>query len=598
MKFALRHNRLARRIIGLVLIPLVAFAVLSVRTIVGTLQENRVTMVMLDNMHMMAETSPVVHQLQRERGRSTLFLTGKIEAPALAQQRRATDERQSRMVAGLAGRDFKSDMAATIRSALSAIGPLRADIDRKAILPLEAQKRYSAVIRTLLDALALIPQMPTTRGLGKQMSSLLMFELSKESAGQLRALVSGMLGEDKPITLELLRRVLQLHIGVEDFLSSPATIYTDGSRRIVAEARASRFWKAIEETVDRIVGNYDTGKFGVDAGTYFDDITSKIDAINAALENDLADLVTRIEAIGDEATRSLWLTLSVLAVILLAVILISAFVIRSTTRPVLDVVREIGEGTRQVKSASVELASSSNMLAAGASEQAAAIEQTSASLEEMSSIVKQNSDNALRSDRQIHETGLVVAEAGDSMDKVVSAMRGIATTGENVAAIVRTIDEIAFQTNLLALNAAVEAARAGAAGAGFAVVAQEVRHLAIRSAEAARSTAAMLEESVGHIRDGEALVDRTRQAFERMTDGFRKVTVMVGEISSASKEQAIGIDQINRAVNEMDKVVQQSAATSEETASAAEELSSQSAEMNASVEQLLAIVGSAASLRG
>jgi methyl-accepting chemotaxis protein len=209
----------------------------------------------------------------------------------------------------------------------------------------------------------------------------------------------------------------------------------------------------------------------------------------------------------------------------------------------------------------------------------------------MSAITKQNSDNANRSEAVMRETGQVVDEANSSMDQVVSAMQEIATTGENIAAIVRTIDEIAFQTNLLALNAAVEAARAGDAGAGFAVVAQEVRHLAVRSAEAAKNTSSMLEKSIERIRIGEGLVDTSQNSFKRMTDGFYKISTMVNEISAASKEQAIGIDQITRAVSEMDKVVQQSAATSEETSSAAEELSSQAVEMNSSVNNLLLIVG-------
>ena len=591
MNIQIVRNRLARRITGLVALPLAACLVLSVIEIRLTLNEAETTRIMRDNMRIMAGVSPVIHHLQRERGRSSMFLTGTASAEQLAAQRRDTDAVRSGLGKVLAEVALDADGRRRIDESLTTVDRVRTEVDARTIDTIEAQKRYTGAIAGLLEVEGRIPSMKTARGLGKMMSSLLMFELAKENGGQLRAFVSGIIGQDKPIDVEMLRRMLRLHISVDEYLGSPATIYTDKSRSIIDEARKSEAWIHVEETITRIVTRYTRGAYELDAAKYFAEITAKLDAINAALEHDKNAIVANIDEIDREAATILVVTISVIAAILLAVILFTIFFVRSTTRPILGVVAEISEGTAQVKGASVELADSSNSLAAGASQQAAAIEETSASLEEMSAITKQNSENAARSETVMKETGRVVDEANSSMDQVVTAMREIATTGESIAAVVRTIDEIAFQTNLLALNAAVEAARAGEAGAGFAVVAQEVRHLAVRSAEAAKNTSSMLEQSIERIRVGEGLVDTSQQAFVRMTDSFRKVSAMVNEISSASKEQAIGIEQITRAVNEMDKVVQQSAATSEETASAAEELSSQAAEMNSSVTRLLDIVG-------
>jgi len=159
-----------------------------------------------------------------------------------------------------------------------------------------------------------------------------------------------------------------------------------------------------------------------------------------------------------------------------------------------------------------------------------------------------------------------------------------------MAKIIKTIDEIAFQTNLLALNAAVEAARAGEAGAGFAVVADEVRNLAMRSAESAKNTANLIDDSIKRIKNGSEIVSKTNEAFERVLTGAKKVGELVGEIAAASNEQAQGISQISKAVAEMDKVVQQNAANAEESASASEELNAQAMQMKDFVADMITVV--------
>jgi methyl-accepting chemotaxis protein len=170
-------------------------------------------------------------------------------------------------------------------------------------------------------------------------------------------------------------------------------------------------------------------------------------------------------------------------------------------------------------------------------------------------------------------------------------MDDITKASEDTSKIIKTIDEIAFQTNLLALNAAVEAARAGEAGAGFAVVADEVRNLAMRAADAARSTAGLIEETVRKVKDGSALMSSTNRAFGQVTESADKVADLVGEIAAASREQAQGTEHVNKAVSEMDKVTQQNAASAEESASAAEEMNAQAESMKAMVNDLMALIG-------
>ncbi len=259
--------------------------------------------------------------------------------------------------------------------------------------------------------------------------------------------------------------------------------------------------------------------------------------------------------------------------------------------PITRAANELNDAAVQLASASSQVSGASQSLAEGASEQAAAVEETSSSLEEMSSMTKQNADNSGHANRLMKETTNIVERAKGSMTKLTQSMSEIKKASEDTSKIIKTIDEIAFQTNLLALNAAVEAARAGEAGAGFAVVAEEVRNLAIRAAEAAKNTSVLIEDTVKRIGDGSVLVNTTNDDFLAVAQSAVKVGELVAEISAASDEQSTGIEQITKAVSEMDKVVQESAANAEETASASEEMNAQAEQVKQVAKTLLDVVG-------
>lgn len=237
------------------------------------------------------------------------------------------------------------------------------------------------------------------------------------------------------------------------------------------------------------------------------------------------------------------------------------------------------------------ISETSMQLAEGSSEQSASIQETSASLEEMAAMTKQNADNANLADSLVKETEQIVLKADDSMRDLTRSMDDISQSSEDTSKIIKTIDEIAFQTNLLALNAAVEAARAGEAGAGFAVVAEEVRNLALRAAEAAKSTSSMIDETTAKIKGGSQLVNDTNASFKNVTESSSRIAELVSEITAASNEQAQGIEQVNVAVAEMEKVTQQNAASSEESASASEELIAQAEQMKVFVGELKSLIG-------
>ena len=289
-----------------------------------------------------------------------------------------------------------------------------------------------------------------------------------------------------------------------------------------------------------------------------------------------------------------WTALIASIVGVLLALAIGLLLARSINAALRRVIAGLSSGSEQVTSASEQVSSSSQQMAEGATEQASSLEEISASLEEMAAMTRQNADNSAQANGMSKEASTAVNQGQEAMRRLSEAMGKIKTSADETAKIIKTIDEIAFQTNLLALNAAVEAARAGDAGKGFAVVAEEVRNLAQRSAEAAKSTSALIEGSQVNTESGVQVSSEVAGILENIVTTVGKVSQLINEVSAASQEQAQGIDQVTQAVTQMDQVTQENAANAEESASASEELSAQAQELNDMVNVLVRMVGGGA----
>ncbi len=303
--------------------------------------------------------------------------------------------------------------------------------------------------------------------------------------------------------------------------------------------------------------------------------------------NNSTDYQNHLETASTQ-TSTLVSVISILAAIL--GIILAIVIGRGISKPINRIVDKLTEGAEQVGSASEQVSGSSQSLAEGASEQASSLEETSASLEEMSSMTRQNADNAKQANSLSTDASTGANKGMSAMEQMSNAIQGIKKSSDETAKIIKVIDEIAFQTNLLALNAAVEAARAGEAGKGFAVVAEEVRNLAMRSAEAAKNTSSLIEGSQKSADDGVRSSEELMGIFKDVADGIKKVTDLVSEVAAASDEQAQGIEQVNTATSQMDQVTQQNAANAEESSAASQELSAQAQQMQQIVRDLSGIV--------
>jgi len=298
--------------------------------------------------------------------------------------------------------------------------------------------------------------------------------------------------------------------------------------------------------------------------------------VSLAMDDEISKVVHDLtESIASSVKKTIAAMFGGVIVSMIISAILAVFITRGIVNPINAIIEKLTVSAHEMERASHQLTDAATTLASGATENSASLEETSASIEELSSMTGKNAENSKAANNLMEQTKGNVIQAEGAMGKVIASMDEISRSGNEIGKIIKTIDEIAFQTNLLALNAAVEAARAGEAGAGFAVVADEVRNLAIRSAEAAKTTASLIDDTIKNIKSGSELVSVTSEAFKVVGINADRVAALVSEVAQASKEQNQGIGQITQATTEMDKVTQANAATADESAGAAGQLSQQ-----------------------
>lgn len=588
---------LNRRLTVLILIPLLGLLLTAGQSIYYFYNVKNLVEKEVQEVNSLAglsvKISETIHELQKERGRSSGFLgsKGKKFVTELPAQQQSTNEKLAALdtyLQAFKSEDFGSIFQKKLETALSLrqqIQEFRSKILAMNIPTPEALAYYTKTIAKFIDVINEMSKLTTNAGVGNNITTYASFLAFKENMGIERALLTNVFGADKfgdGIYKKFLETLTSQNI-YESIFQNYATkaqkqIYQDTLRG--ADVEKVQTWRELALTKSA------EGGFGVNPGDWFDTITRKIDLAKAVEDKLSLDILQSSAALASNAKQALiWAALITLTTII-ASIVTGLLVLRGINAWFLIITRQLTTASEQTFVTANEVAHSSNLLADGASAQAASLEETSASLEEISSMTNLNADNALNA-KKIASDAVILAEAGSvEMAAMTQAMIDIKFSSKEISKIIKTIDDIAFQTNILALNAAVEAARAGESGAGFSVVADEVRNLARRSAVAAQETASKIEDAVKKSEQGGAISARVSMNLEEIVGKVRELDTLNLQIAHASKEQSQGILQINTAVTEIDKITQNTAASAHDTASASDQLNVQAGALQKILQRL------------
>lgn len=319
------------------------------------------------------------------------------------------------------------------------------------------------------------------------------------------------------------------------------------------------------------------------------DLKASLDGIKQGLSKDLHG---QLNASQSASVAQRWVALCVFFVtIAVAALIVNVTIKRSITGPIVRVIHGVQEAAEDAGKASNEMAQSGDVVAQEAREQATYLEETSASLIKISRSTQQNADRASEADKVMRTAGETAARAHQTMAELTNSMKAISLSSQQVSEVLKSIDEIAFHTNILALNAAVEAARAGEAGAGFSVVADEVRSLARRAAEASQRSGDIIQKTIKDVSTGVQILSAAQNAFNQISSGIQTGGAVVSEIAANSKEQALGVNDIGKAISRVGAVTQNNVANATRTAHAASRMSEQVQTTREHLEELVAVVG-------
>jgi hypothetical protein len=326
------------------------------------------------------------------------------------------------------------------------------------------------------------------------------------------------------------------------------------------------------------------------------DLATRTDIVKTALaqikEQCSKDLRNELTAVASRSASQRWLSLALFgATLLIAAVIVNLTIRRAITGPIIQVIHGVEQATDRAMEASDRMSQSGQVVARDAQEQAACIEETSASLEQISATSRENASRANEADQLMQTARKTVDRASGAMNALTTSMDAISKSSKQVSAVLKSIDEIAFNTNILALNAAVEAARAGQAGAGFSVVADEVRSLAQRAAEAARRSADIIEKTIQDVTAGAQSLSLAHGAFQEVSSTIASGSQVVSQIAASSDEQARGVRHIGTAISRIEKVTQSNVANAQGTADSASEMSAQVQLTRSHLDELVAVVG-------
>jgi methyl-accepting chemotaxis protein len=577
-------------------------------------------------------TSRFIHEIQIERGKSSLYLGGKIAKEELSKQRDKSIQLQLIYNETILLHKDSSDLVKLKEGTLKDLEEARKIVDANGAAP-EAVKLFSQVVRQLILSEIYVAHNAKASGDEKKLLSVTMLDMAKENAGKLRANITNVINADKELTPQQIQLISSLLAGLNENLSSPTLVISEQSKSALDIFRETSEWKKAQEIILHVLDNASKGAFNLNSNVFFESITTAINNLGTIIfsEQDLvSDLILKKK---ESLTRSLVLIIAFNSLLLIVVVSLSLYFIKSITGPIQSLVVKLNESSRDVNSSSEKVSEASEQLSQNSTKQAAALQEAVASLEEITQMVAKTADNALVSQKssedsfEMAQTGhSVVIELNQSIsditnsneqikEKVLQSNVELGEISKIISEIgnkTRVINDIVFQTKLLSFNASVEAARAGEQGKGFAVVAEEIGKLAEMSGNSAKEISDVLDKSLNlvdstiektkkeiifildqsreTVKQGSKTAEKCGQSLVEIVGKVQEVNRLVVEIATASNEQSQGMSQISIAMNELDHATHSNSASSVETAQFGLLLKNQSDDLNNAIKDLSKVI--------
>ena len=580
-----------------------------------------------------AAASAVVHESQKERGKTAGFLNGGIDLSAVRQQREQTNKQIISLKDRLESSTYTSAEKDRIISFLDRYKPLRAIVDSKGISTKDAIKLYTAIIADLLNLELDLARTTTLSDAATELKSLRIFEDAKESGGKLRANITSILANDRALSDAKFDAIITLRSGVNENLNSSGLILTEEISESIESFKASSAWAEVNAVFNKVLLKANVGNYRGNPSEFFATITvalDKIAAIKHLAENHLLETLQKLES---QALFQL-AYVSIATLLLLILIFVLIFIVtRNINKNIFEVITALRHNVAEILGSSEEMAQTSSRLTTASSSQAASLQETVSAIDEISGMVQNNASSAKSSavasaaSEQAANSGKErVIDMKKSIEEIANnndeIMRELNRNNNEVAKIIEVISEISektkvindivFQTKLLSFNASVEAARAGEHGQGFAVVAEEVGNLASMSGKASleittilgestkqvneivesskKSIASLMTMSRDKVKNGSEIADNCQRSLEEIMRNVVSVNEMVSEISTASQEQSIGVQEVTSAMRQLDEVGHENNSSAQKSSDIAETLKVHSQNLKGSVDSLLNLV--------
>ncbi len=575
--------------------------------------------------------SAFIHDLQQERARSVLYSNKAVAKDQVDAQRAQVDKQFSLL------KDKLSTESEDVAKLSNNLLKVRKLVDENS----EASVFTPVFKETISSAIALQVNLFETvnfNGFEKKFSSLAIFEKAKENMGQLRAKLNAIFGASQPITAKDLDSISSLKSGILSNLESPGLQLSPDGKAEVDKILSSDNWKDVLKKYETVVEKSAVGNYGINPKEFSDAITSQINLVFGVVQSEHKILSDTMESKENEAKRNFTLAIIGVLVLLSITVITSLKIINSLTKELTDVIEELNNSTPQLTASAQSLSSLSTELSSSSTEQAAAVQETATSLEEVYGMINRNTGNSQTARLSSTQSLDQVTSGQDSVKSMLDAIRNIENNNNSLNEFIKknnndlqeivnvigdisektkVINDIVFQTKLLSFNASVEAARAGEQGKGFAVVAEEVGNLAQMSGNAATEIKTLLDSSITKVskivgdtktqvdhltKDGRECIDLGMKQAEECTSAFNniqnsvsEVEKLISEVAVASVEQSKGVEEVNKAMTQIDQVTHQNTASSQMLSSNAEQVLQLSGSIKSTSDKLFLLLSGKAS---